>query len=89
MEKQFLSLNEMAAQLNRCGKTFAKYVRKYDIPHIRLGRDMLFDPERVIAFLEERQARSAANAPQPLKRRRVMVPTPDRRGEFAGILSAN
>ncbi|HRH43840.1 MAG TPA: helix-turn-helix domain-containing protein [Pyrinomonadaceae bacterium] len=48
-----VSLQEMARLLNRCEKTFRKYVIQYQIPHIRLGRDMLFDPSEVENYLTE------------------------------------
>lgn len=49
--KKRLTLKQMASCLNRCEKTFRKYVLQYKIPHIRLGRDMLFNAEEVEAFL--------------------------------------
>jgi hypothetical protein len=49
---KYITLKEMAKILSRCPKTFARYVELYDIPHIRLGRDLLFDPAKVEAHLE-------------------------------------
>jgi hypothetical protein len=46
-----ISLKEMAQRLNRCPKTFRKYVIEYQIPHICLGRDMLFNAVEVEDFL--------------------------------------
>lgn len=46
-----LTLKQMAGHLNRCEKTFRKYVWEYKIPHIRLGRDMLFNAQEVEAYL--------------------------------------
>jgi len=46
-----LTLREMAQRLNRCPKTFRKYVIEYQIPHICLGRDMLFDTTEVENYL--------------------------------------
>lgn len=51
-EQKRLTLKQMARHLNRCEKTFRKYVLEYKIPHIRLGRDMLFDAEKVENFLQ-------------------------------------
>jgi excisionase family DNA binding protein len=51
MNKKRVTLKQMADHLNRCEKTFRKYVLEYKIPHIRLGRDMLFDTEEVESFL--------------------------------------
>ena len=46
-----ITLKEMAQRLNRCPKTFRKYVVEYQIPHICLGRDMLFNAVEVEEFL--------------------------------------
>jgi excisionase family DNA binding protein len=46
-----ITLKEMAQRLNRCPKTFRKYVIEYQIPHICLGRDMLFNAAEVEKFL--------------------------------------
>ncbi len=46
-----ITLKEMAQRLNRCPKTFRKYVIEYQIPHICLGRDMLFNATEVENFL--------------------------------------
>ncbi len=45
--QQRVTLKEMARILHRCEKTFRKYVGEYKIPHIRLGRDMLFNVAEV------------------------------------------
>ena len=46
-----ITLREMAQRLNRCPKTFRKYVIEYQIPHICLGRDMLFNAVEVEKYL--------------------------------------
>ncbi len=46
-----ITLKEMANRLNRCPKTFRKYVIEYQIPHICLGRNMLFSAVEVEEFL--------------------------------------
>ena len=46
-----ITLKEMAQRINRCPKTFRKYVIEYKIPHICLGRDMLFDAAEVENYL--------------------------------------
>ncbi len=46
-----ITLKEMAKRLNRCPKTFRKYVVEYKIPHICLGRDMLFNAVEVENYL--------------------------------------
>ena len=62
-----LTLTQMAERLNRCPKTFRKYVDALDIPHIRLGRDLLFDAAEVTAHLkaqsEIKRERRRNNAP--------------------------
>ena len=50
--QQRIPLKEMARLLNRCEKTFRKYVIEYKIPHIRLGRDMLFNVAEVENYLK-------------------------------------
>lgn len=76
--ERLLNSSEMAARLNRCSKTFLKYVDKYDIPHIRLGRDLLFDPVKVKDYLENyHQKRTATRLKAPHVRK----------GRFAGVLS--
>jgi len=45
------TLKEMAQKLNCCPKTFRKYVIEYQIPHICLGRDMLFNAAEVENYL--------------------------------------
>ncbi len=46
-----IMLKEMAKRLNRCPKTFRKYLIEYKIPHICLGRDMLFNAVEVENYL--------------------------------------
>lgn len=50
--RQRIPLKEMARLLNRCEKTFRKYVVEYKIPHIRLGRDLLFNVAEVENYLK-------------------------------------
>lgn len=47
-----VTVKQMAFLLCRCERTFRKYVRQYKIPHIRLGRDMLFNPQDVENYLK-------------------------------------
>lgn len=49
---QLLTLSEMAGRVNRSTKTFRKYVLEYSVPHVRLGRDLLFDEAEVLAYLK-------------------------------------
>ncbi len=46
-----IKLSEIAELLSRGAEQFRKEVIKYAIPHLRLGRDHLFDSEEVIEFL--------------------------------------
>ena len=48
---QWVKLPVMAQLLSRSVKQFRADVEKYHTPHIKLGRDKLFDPEKVIQFL--------------------------------------
>lgn len=54
--QKLLTLKEMAHRLNRCERTFRKYVDEYGIPHIRLGRDLLFNHLEVESFLKNKTA---------------------------------
>lgn len=47
------TLHEIAAEYRVCDKTFRRRVRELGIPHIKLGREMLFVPEKVERYLEE------------------------------------
>lgn len=78
---RLLNLSEMASRLNRCTKTFTKYVDQYDIPHIRLGRDLLFDPVKVETYLENYHEKKREKR-RP--KRRVVLR--DSVSEFAGVL---
>jgi len=87
MQSQKLTLSEMAARMHRSTKTFAKYVHKLSIPHIKLGKEFLFDAEEVEKFLA---AHTEANRQQTVT---VVVPnlaqrriTGSNRGRFAGRL---
>lgn len=72
---QLLTLSQMAERCNRSTKTFRKYVLEYDVPHIRMGRDLLFDENKVHAHLEKiterRRIRRVAHA-APRVRARVV-----------------
>jgi hypothetical protein len=72
-----LTLSQMAERLNRSSKTFLKYVSLYDVPHIRMGRDLLFDEGKVVAHLEkitEKKKTRRAELAKPVKRARVVGP---------------
>jgi len=58
-DQKRITIKEMAQRLNRCEKTFRKYVIEYKIPHIRLGRDMLFNADEVESYLLNLTMKSA------------------------------
>lgn len=80
---QFLSLSQMAERLNRSPQTLRKYIDEYEIPHIRMGNDFLFDEQEVIAHLKSRTAK---------KKEPVLKAAPkvgariEGKGRFAGVL---
>jgi excisionase family DNA binding protein len=88
MTKKYLTADEMAKLLGCSGRTLIRMTKKTNVPHIIVGTKMRFDPEKVIAFLESSTADAAVD-PVPLRKRRVPVPAPVQRSEFAGILSGN
>lgn len=49
---QLKTLAEMAEHLRCSPRTLRTYIKKYRIPHIKVGRARLFDPEKVVARLE-------------------------------------
>lgn len=49
--KQWVKLPVMARILSRSVKQFRADVKKYNIPCLELGRDRLFDPEKVTQYL--------------------------------------
>ena len=81
MAEARLSLKDMAAHFNSCTKTFRKYVIAYEIPHILLGRTMLFDLKEVEDYLKARNIPKKIELPR--RRCRVYV-RPD--SEFEGVL---
>jgi hypothetical protein len=78
-----LTLEQMAFKLNRCSKTFRKYVATYEIPHIRLGRDLLFDEAEVIRHLKAR----STNTKIKLERKSVQKPKPSGNERYAKLLN--
>lgn len=61
--KQRIKLAEMARLLSRSVKQFRADVRNYNIPCIRLGRTMLFEPEEVERYLLENQQTKFVSSP--------------------------
>lgn len=78
-----IDLHEIAKIYRKHPKTFLRYVRKLNIPHIKLGGSMLFDPNQVERFLEEvTQAQPLLPdlSAKPLPKKRT---TPTRQAERA------
>ncbi len=79
-----ITLSEMAIRLNRSAKTFRKYVILYKIPHIKLGRDMLFDPSKVERFLESFAAteQSPDAPPKIVSKKKIEINSPSAQKDF-------
>jgi hypothetical protein len=75
-----ISLDEMAAELGCCSKTLKKYVRIYQIPHGKLGRDMRFDAAEVWAHLKGLSIEQDAPK-RDLKPAKLTRPAAARRGQ--------
>lgn len=55
---QHIKLSDMARLLSRSSKQFKKDVEIYNIPCIKLGRTLLFNSEKVTAYLYELSSES-------------------------------
>lgn len=86
---QRLKLREIAQIYGRKPKQFRKYVHEFMIPHIRLGRDMMFDPQQVEKFLEEltlsRMTPDPDLKPNTPKPRRKPKPADGRYADMLGL----
>lgn len=51
MNKEFLTIDEMAKVLRVSVKTFRKVVKEKSVPFIRVGKQMRFDEEKVLECL--------------------------------------
>lgn len=51
MDRLLISLSEMASRLNRTPRQFRKDISDRKIPHVHIGRQRMFDPEKVIEHL--------------------------------------
>lgn len=51
--KKWVTIDLIAKHFECCEKTFRKYVKRYKIPHIRLGRQLRFNISEVEAFLRQ------------------------------------
>ncbi len=88
-----ITLKEMAQKLNRCPKTFRKYVIEYQIPHICLGRDMLFNAAEVENYLsnftlmnQSSTRKSEAAVSRKLKTKRNSKKLEQSRNRYASLL---
>ena len=88
-----ITLKEMAQKLNRCPKTFRKYVIEYQIPHICLGRDMLFNVAEVENYLsnftlmnQSSTRRSEVAVSRKLKTKRNSKKLEQSRNRYASLL---
>lgn len=75
---RLLTLSEMSSQLNTCTKAFRGHVTKQKIPHIKIGRRLMFDRDVVVAHLSQ-----VSTDKQKPKRRSVYAVS---ESEFAGVL---
>jgi excisionase family DNA binding protein len=82
-----LTLAEMADELRFCTKTFRKYVKEYRIPHSGLGRNMRFNKDQVISYLEER-SRQETDKPTDLKPAKLPAPKSANRQNFSEYYEA-
>jgi excisionase family DNA binding protein len=84
-----LTLQEMADELGFCSKTFRKYVTKYKIPHVKLGRDTRFDRAEVWEFLRGlaivEPTQKIQLKPDKLPRRSKRQPASTRYTELLGL----
>ena len=69
-----LSLDEMAGMLKKSSRRFRVIIQKKQIPYIRVGNTMLFQPEKVIEHLT-----TTDDQRKPLPK----APIPPKRGRFA------
>ena len=53
MEKRFLTLKETAEYMNLSSSLLYKLVETKQIPHIRIGRKILFDRQKFERFIDE------------------------------------
>lgn len=74
-----LTLEEIASKFRKSTKTFSRLVKAHSIPHIKLGRSMLFDAAKVELYLESIHFET--------KPQRRLIRRPAREvGRFAGRL---
>lgn len=93
--RERIKLPEMARLLSRSAKQFRADVKKYNIPHLRLGRDKLFDPEEVERFLTGEQevvakhtlsqSFAAVNSPKHFQKSEIKTPQTERYKRLVGL----
>lgn len=75
-----LSLDEMAERLRISPRTFRRYIPKLNIPFIRIGRTMVFDPAKVELYLE-----CTETEVKPVKRAVTRFPVVNKYAERLGL----
>ncbi|MBX3266378.1 MAG: helix-turn-helix domain-containing protein [Acidobacteria bacterium] len=76
-----LTIDEMAAELRICTRTFRRLIKKRNIPHYRVGRALRFDRSEVEACFRVAGDERSADHARPTPR-----PTRPHRGRFADRL---
>lgn len=88
--QDWVTLKEMARYLNRCERTLRKYVAEYDIPHIRLGRDLLFNRLEVENFLKTKTVseikKESLKEPKKKFKPELKLPYKYKENRFASLL---
>lgn len=55
MEKEFLDVQGLAAKLKLSPKTIYKFICKRQIPSIKVGKKVLFDPDKIADWLKSKE----------------------------------
>lgn len=75
-----LSLSEMAERLKISPRTLRRHIPKLNIPFIRVGRTMVFDPAKVELYLE-----CTENEARPVRKVSSRVPVVNKYAERLGL----
>lgn len=85
-----IDLHEISKSYRKHPTTFLRYVKKLNIPHIKLGGTMLFDPDQVERYLEE--VTMASQPPEidlsakPLQKKKTTRKSGAQRSRYADLL---
>jgi len=55
MESDFLTVTELAEKLHVKKSTVYAWSHRREIPHIKLGKNLLFEPEKISEWLKEKE----------------------------------